>query len=102
MAQPKKNNGYTSMNLSAYVYGVTTLSVKNETDFGKSFCLFGIPGMSSGHVGNWRIYEAWFVGKARLIPCKRKSDNKPGMYDTINRRFLTNIGTGEFTCGPNI
>lgn len=31
-----------------------------------------------------------------IIPCIRKSDSKPGMYDLINRRFLTNIGTGEF------
>lgn len=31
-----------------------------------------------------------------LIPCIRKSDNKPGMYDTVSKTFYTNAGTGEF------
>ena len=40
------------------------------------------------------------VGK--FIPCRRKSDNKPGMYDTVSGEFFTNQGTGEFICGPDI
>ena len=32
-----------------------------------------------------------------LIPCIRKSDSKPGMYDTVSKTFYTNAGTGEFT-----
>lgn len=31
------------------------------------------------------------------IPCYRKSDNKPGMYDTVNKVFHTNQGIGEFS-----
>ena len=31
-----------------------------------------------------------------FIPCVRKSDNKPGMYDTVTKTFYTNSGTGEF------
>lgn len=31
-----------------------------------------------------------------LVPCYRKSDNKPGMYDLVNKVFYTNSGTGEF------
>lgn len=34
-----------------------------------------------------------------LVPCYRKSDNKPGMYDTIGNTFYTNQGNGEFTYG---
>ena len=37
-----------------------------------------------------------------LIPCRRKSDNKPGMYDTVSQTFFTNQGTGEFICGPDV
>lgn len=37
-----------------------------------------------------------------LIPCYRKSDNKPGMYDVITNSFKTNIGTGDFTIGQNV
>lgn len=31
-----------------------------------------------------------------MIPCYRKSDNKPGMYDLANNQFYTNAGTGDF------
>ena len=37
-----------------------------------------------------------------FIPCRRKSDNKPGMYDTVSGEFFTNQGTGEFICGPDV
>lgn len=32
-----------------------------------------------------------------LVPMLRNSDNKPGLYDLVNRVFYTNQGTGEFT-----
>ena len=47
-----------------------------------------------------RLYS--FTAKAngtfimKMIPCVRKSDNKPGMYDTVSKTFFTNAGTGEF------
>lgn len=31
-----------------------------------------------------------------FIPCVRKADSKPGMYDTVSKTFYTNAGTGEF------
>ena len=47
-----------------------------------------------------RIYDLHFTknGKtdAHFIPCVRKSDSKPGMYDIVSRTFYTNAGTGEF------
>lgn len=36
------------------------------------------------------------------IPCYRKSDNKPGLYDLVENKFYTNQGTGEFIVGPDI
>lgn len=50
------------------------------------------------------VYEAYNTDtiKANLIPCCRKSDNKPGMYDTVSGEFFTNQGTGEFICGPDV
>lgn len=36
------------------------------------------------------------VLERHMIPCVRKSDNKPGMYDTVTKTFYTNAGTGEF------
>ena len=37
-----------------------------------------------------------------LVPCYRKADDKPGMYDLVNNVFYTNAGTGEFTVGGDI
>lgn len=37
-----------------------------------------------------------------FIPCYRKSDNKPGMYDLVTNAFFTNAGTGEFILGNNV
>ena len=37
-----------------------------------------------------------------FIPCKRKSDNKPGLYDLVEGKFYTNQGTGDFEKGKNI
>lgn len=34
------------------------------------------------------------------IPCYRRADMKPGMYDTVNNVFYTNSGSGEFILGP--
>ena len=34
-----------------------------------------------------------------FIPCYRNSDNVIGIYDIINNKFKTNIGTGTFTKG---
>ena len=42
------------------------------------------------------------VKVADLVPCYRKSDNKPGMYDLVNNVFYTNQGGGDFTVGPDV
>ena len=37
-----------------------------------------------------------------LVPCYRKADDKPGMYDLVNDVFYVNAGTGEFSVGGDI
>lgn len=37
-----------------------------------------------------------------LVPCYRKSDNTPGLYDLVSDTFFTNQGTGNFIVGPNV
>lgn len=40
---------------------------------------------------------------AKYVPCYRKSDNKPGMYDLVSGTFFVNQDTGEdFTVGPDV
>ena len=42
------------------------------------------------------------VLSADFIPCYRKSDSKPGMYDLVSGEFFTNQGTGEFLVGNDV
>jgi len=48
------------------------------------------------------IAEFWIKNNGKfkmyLIPCKRKSDNKVGMYDTINKTFYTS-SRNDFVAG---
>lgn len=37
-----------------------------------------------------------------FIPCYRKADQKPGMYDLVSGTFYINSGTGEFVVGSEV
>lgn len=37
--------------------------------------------------------------KYDLVPCIRKVDRVAGLYDVINKKFYTNVGTGNFVVG---
>ena len=37
---------------------------------------------------------------SHLVPCYRKLDGKPGMYDLVRNVFFTSRGTSEFDIGP--
>lgn len=47
-----------------------------------------------------RIYSLTFKENgtvaANFVPCIRKADGVPGMYDTVSETFYTNNGTGSF------
>lgn len=58
-----------------------------------------------GKIYRFKLYQAISGDSSRelvadMIPCYRKSDDKPGMYDLVRQIFITNSGTGEFTIGP--
>ena len=40
--------------------------------------------------------------EVNLIPCYRKSDNEPGMYDLVSNQFYTNSGSGTFLIGDPV
>ena len=54
---------------------------------------------SSGFIGN--LYRLTIkendVIVRDYIPCYRKSDSKPGLYDIVNKQFYTNASSGEFS-----
>lgn len=49
-----------------------------------------------------RIYFFDIKDRITLVPCYRKSDDKPGMYDLVSGTFFTNVGTGEFIVGSDV
>ena len=57
---------------------------------------------------NGRIYELIVDNPntnkktIHLIPCYRKADHKPGMYDTVQKSFYISQGTGEFIVGADV
>ena len=53
-----------------------------------------------GKVFSCRLYDGDNNLIRNFIPAKRNKDNVIGMYDTVNRVFYTNSGTGTFTAGP--
>ena len=58
--------------------------------------------LMNGRIYYLRMYDNTGLKVRDFIPCYRKSDRKPGMYDLVEGKFYTNIGTGEFTMGPEI
>lgn len=65
--------------------------------------LFAINRGSTSFKGKVRIYSCQIYDTGLLIrsyvPVRRKLDNMLGMYDTVNRIFSTNAGTGAFSSG---
>lgn len=53
-----------------------------------------------------KTYYFKFFRDGRLIgdfvPCYRKSDFEPGMYDFVTKAFFTNAGTDSIIVGPDI
>lgn len=68
------------------------------------FCLFGI-GQSNSYNCLCRLKRTLVEiedDHYDFIPCYRKADSKPGMYDLVSGEFHTNQGTGEFLVGPDV
>lgn len=83
---------------------VTTIDDSNNSN---NIYIFGFIYGSIGLVkGSMQLYE-FKVSEgshvvADFVPCYRKSDNVPGLYDVIGGEFYTNQGTGTFTVGPDV
>ncbi len=90
----------------------TTIKV-NKTEYTGKSCY----GTAKGHLllfkeqnsdyhqyGVGKIYKfKWWMNNIivlDLIPVRRKKDGVIGMFDKMNGRFVTNLGTGSFIAGP--
>lgn len=84
---------------TATIDGVTkTASGGGGSTQNSSYCLFSDPARSYPSYVYISKCLCWKNGilVANFLPCVRKSDSKPGMYDTVSKTFFTNSGTGEF------
>ena len=80
-------------------------STNNNT---KSLILMGFNSNNTitGQAQLFKEFKAYENGTLimNLVPCYRKTDSKPGLYDTVSGRFFTNAGTSgvDFDVGPNV
>jgi len=54
----------------------------------------------TGRIYSFSITDANGDYVVNLVPVKRLSDNKFGMYDLVSHAFFANAGTGDFIAGP--
>lgn len=86
--------------------GVSKATISDTTSGTNTMFLFGFndDGPATG-IFQGRIYYVKITNKATnslvrfLVPCVRKSDNVPGLYDFVYDYFFTNQGTGDFVVG---
>lgn len=91
-------------NGTEYSYGGVNNATANDTNI-----LLNVANPATT-TSNSELYRRWYYfrindGDTALrnyIPCYRKSDNKPGMYDTVTNQFFASSGTEEFTAGSNV
>lgn len=99
-----KNNFYLNVNGTTYNPTITTNS-SNITYSGRTLHLLHNNGYDLGYTTGKVYYCKITVGGAlvrNFVPVARLTDNKIGLYDTINGVFYTNQGLGEFNAGPTL
>jgi hypothetical protein len=85
--------------------GINESSLYNGNIFLMSYNDNGTPVLPNT-LGIFNIYYCQIYDNDILVrdfvPCYRKADNKPGLYDLVNDVFYTNAGSGEFIVGGNV
>lgn len=87
---------------------VTTGNINFERDGYVKLSIFGLNDINNlpQFIPNAKIYSfVCYLNDlivANFIPCYRKSDNEIGLFDTVNRVFYTNAGTGTFLKGADV
>lgn len=98
----------------AYANQTATLTVNGSQAESKSWASYSGANVKLGVLRMGDINNGWFSGSAasgtiygykvwkdgilvsECIPCRRKSDGVLGVYDAIQKIFITNSGTGTF------
>lgn len=107
---PKDTNVHTHvLDIPRMVYAIDGIEkslagLNVDTNTGNTYGLWFHHGADNRYIRYTagRIYFFSIPDRANLIPCYRKQDSKPGMYDLVSGEFFTNAGTGEFLVGPDV
>lgn len=89
---------------------VATSALMDLTTQGRTLSLFARHSGNTEYAGlaSAKIYRATFMDKTTgnlvgdFVPCYRKADDKPGMFDDVSKTFFVNSGTGEFLVGDDV
>ncbi len=91
-----------------FVIDGTTYSKASTSSQSITYTMFAGRNVKSGvsYYSSAKLYKATIQENGLtirdFIPCYRKIDKKPGLYDAFNDVFYTNDGTGEFNVGADI
>ena len=71
---------------------------KSKMSVNTNLYLFIRANLQQGFAGKILGFQADRSGETilNLVPALRSSDGKPGMLDTVSKKFYVNQGTGEF------
>ena len=86
-----------------YIDGVQDISAAMTGTLSQAYIrLFGVP--EHPLRGEMRYFRITSNGTPLFngIPCYRKSDNRAGMYDTINNQFIDSPTLSNFTVGQDV
>lgn len=105
------NSLRTSKTLTVNGSEYSSIYTADPRNTSKTICLFRQGAGGNRFIGKMYYFEYSedTIIKISLVPCYRKSDNKPGMYDLCgsicpltNSAFYINAGSGEFLVGPDV
>lgn len=97
-----ENKRFTVYNDASYIITSGNLSDATFGDTTEHLILFyGYNSNTSGKICKYIQYKNNEC-ILNLIPCYRKSDSEPGMYDTVSKTFYINSGTGTFLVGNDV
>ena len=96
---------YLNPSVGVTVNGTTySMPYTVSTTYSKSDYIFALNSAGSvieptiAKLYGMKIYDNGILIR-HFVPCLRKSDQKPGLYDLVNGAFYVNAGSGEFTVG---
>lgn len=79
-----------SFDTSAITFGSDTANLR---------LFYGYNANTSARLSHYFHYKS-NGAKIELIPCYRRTDRKPGLYDLVSETFYTNDGLSDFVVGP--